>query len=451
MKSIERFGAIDRAFLSGEFYFQSLLRQANLRGLLSDDELRRIQLECIELLARQTHRYNGGFSSSIRVEQAQSILESCFYTIGLWLKSLPSADAAVAAVQETAVAELYARGRRLLGKKIKAARLLYMMVLKNKLNTDNHTYNATLAEGIEGFFKIYDADFCAQDIRITADYPLCNPVTGLAGIEFIEKYLTALYYENAFCKRFGANEIHRLLLGFDENYRELVFNIFEQVLSCAIGRRLASQSAAGLDVSQSARARLARFFSGKTEDEILLSLQKAAAALCEELGHKSASAIRYVERSLPQLAARISAAVGIGKPESVFLSAKQPRTGPRLVFSFGEKMGDEAYRALIRELVSCRLWEDKRTLIKRSVHSLADLEEVAIDAELTAPEITQVLRELDIVEIAALFRRHLKDSEFEDLGNDSVGIFRDALGAFVARLPQKERELVRRTADAMED
>ena len=252
--------AIDRSLLSGEFYFQSLMRQANLRNMISDDEMQRVQLECIDLLARQSHRYNGGFSSSIRIEQAQSILESCFFTIGLWLKSLPSTDAAVAAIKETAVAELYTRGRRLVGKKVKAARLLYLIVLKNRIKSDNYTYNATVVEGIEGFFKLYDADFLATDIRITADYPLSNPVTGLVGIEFIEKYLTALYLENAFCARFNEDEIRFLLLGYDENYRDLVFNIFDQVLAAAIGRKLVSQSAISLDISEHTRARLARLF-----------------------------------------------------------------------------------------------------------------------------------------------------------------------------------------------
>ena len=38
-------------------------------------------------------------------------------------------------------------------------------------------------------------------MKITADYPLYNNLIGkLEGIEFIEKYLESLYYENEFCK-----------------------------------------------------------------------------------------------------------------------------------------------------------------------------------------------------------------------------------------------------------
>lgn len=38
-------------------------------------------------------------------------------------------------------------------------------------------------------------------MKITADYPLYNNLIGkLEGIEFIEKYLESLYYENEFYK-----------------------------------------------------------------------------------------------------------------------------------------------------------------------------------------------------------------------------------------------------------
>lgn len=452
MANIERFGVIDQALLSGEFYFQSLMRQASIQGMITDADEQRAQLGCIELLARQIQSYNGGFSSSIRVEQAQCIMDSSLYTIGLWLKSLPSTDAAVAAVKEMAVGELYAQGRRLLGKKIKSARLLYLMVLKNKLKTDNYTYNATVAEGIEGFFKLYNADYCAKDIRITADYPLSIPVTGLVGIEFIEKYLTALYYENDFCLRFSADAIHFLLCGYEQNYRDLIFNIFDQVLAAAIGCKLLSESAYSLDITERMRGQLARLCIGKAEDEILLSLQSVTSALCEDIGLKSASSIRYVERCLPELAARISTAIRIGALEGVFPSPKHPQNKPKLIFSFGKKMEDEAYRTLVKELASCRFLEDKLKLIKRDIHSLADLEEAVLDAELTQTEIMAVFRELGLVEIAALFHRHLKRTGFENLEeNDSAQLFRGALRAFIEQLPQKEQELIHKAADTMED
>ncbi|MPN41087.1 hypothetical protein SDC9_188628 [bioreactor metagenome] len=162
--------------------------------------------------------------------------------------------------------------------------------------------------------------------------------------------------------------------------------------------------------------------------------------------------IHYVERSLVQLAARISIAMRMEKLEAVFPCSKQPQNKPRLIFSFGIKMEDEEYRALVDELLSCRFWEDKLKLIKRRVHSLADLEEIVIDAELTETESMAMLQELGPVEIAALYRRHLKGTEFEDLEqNDATRLFRDTLRALIAQQPQIERDRIRRAAEAMED
>ena len=103
------------------------------------------------------------------------------------------------------------------------------LVTKSLVETDNYTYNATIVDAVTGFFKIYNADFEAHEIHITADYPLCNPIKNLVGIEFIEKYLESVHYENLFSNYFHSEKITDLLNGYDRNYQELIFNIYEQI------------------------------------------------------------------------------------------------------------------------------------------------------------------------------------------------------------------------------
>lgn len=94
MGNIEKQCIINSNKLSSEFYFNSILQEAYICGLLNDSDLENIQLQCINLLAYKSDRYNMGESSSIRVETAESIMKSNLYSIGLYLKSLSDPDQA---------------------------------------------------------------------------------------------------------------------------------------------------------------------------------------------------------------------------------------------------------------------------------------------------------------------------------------------------------------------
>jgi hypothetical protein len=250
--NLERISAVKSEKLSAELYFQSLLEEAYSLCLLSDGDIERIQYECLELLANKTERYNGMDSSSIRVEVAQNIMTSNLFTIGLWLKTYPCPDDAVTALKETNISELYQKGRERIDTMVKTAKTIHAKILQNVVDTKNYFYNATVIDAIKGFFKLYYPDFGAQEIHITADYPVFNPMGKLVGIEFIQRYLQAIYYENAFCLNFMPEDIHHLLCGYDEGYQELLFNIYEPILAAAIGCVLAGENVHRLDMSENA-------------------------------------------------------------------------------------------------------------------------------------------------------------------------------------------------------
>ena len=60
--------------LNSRYYFQSLMERAHLCGLLSDQELSKIQTELLIILAEQTDKWSQGKSSSIPMEKAQELL-----------------------------------------------------------------------------------------------------------------------------------------------------------------------------------------------------------------------------------------------------------------------------------------------------------------------------------------------------------------------------------------
>lgn len=446
MADIEKIRRIKRETLSSEYYFKSLLEQAYMSGMLSEAQLEKIQLDCLSLLAKQTERYNSGGSSSILVEGAQSLLTSIMFTIGVRLKTYPNPDEAVAAIQKDGVYALYQAGREGIDRLIKSTKILHSSIIANLLQTENVFYRSTIVDGIKGFFKLYYPEFAAQEIHITADYPVHHLMERLVGIEFIQKYLECIYYENLFCAQFSAENVHHLLCGYDEDYEELLVNIYEPVLSAAIGCILSGRDVHKLEMAASSIKILSDLFRGKRRTEIVEILREAVSQL-SGLMELTEPLKRYLRGSLPQIAAVIENAVLLQTLDRVFILPKYPENNRKLIFSFGEKMDDEKYRKVLEEIRQCRYLTDKKALIKGEIHSLADLEDILLDAELHEEEILSIIRELNPAEIAALVKKHPMSSALDQYElRESQIVLGECLQKFLAELPAKGRDLIKQAA-----
>ena len=303
--SLEKSSIIEKENLSSELYFQSLVEQGYSKGLFTDSDIERLQYDCLAFLAYKVERFNGGDSSSIRVEKAQDIMASNMFTIGLWLKAYPNPDDAITAIQNEQIAELYQKGRKRIDTMIMASKAVHSQMIGRLADTKNVFYRATIVDGIKGFFKLYYPDFGAHEIHITADYPIYNTIPKLAGIEFIHAYLSALYYENRFCYYFTPGDIHHLLCGYEEDYQELLINIYEPILIAAIGCVIAGSDAHTLDISGGGAEYLNRIFTGKAKAEILTVLQNAALEL-KRIFRFSHELELYIYKSLPSIAVNLS-------------------------------------------------------------------------------------------------------------------------------------------------
>jgi len=407
MTNIEKRHNINTNNLSGEAYFTSILQESYVCGLLNDSDIENIQLQCIKFLAYKSERYNSGDSSSIRIETAESIMKSNLYTIGLYLKSMPDADCAVSELKTAIIQEMYQKGRKLINTKLNTTKHMYKLAERNKLITLNYTYNATLNDnGIGTFFKSYNPDYEAHESPASIDYQLCIPVTDLAGIEFIQKYLENLFLENEFCKNFAAEDIHHLLCGYDAGYSDLLINIFELLYTSAIGCLLANRSAVKLDISVGEIKHLHNELSKDDDYSLALKIRKASEKLLEDLSVSSLSLRRYIEKCLPKITSNIIYGVRSSNLSKTFISPSNSDLKSKIEFLPGMKMDDEDYRKLIKELLICRYSSDKLELIKEKIKSFGDLEDVLFDAHLCEDEFTSIFDILGDVEIAALVKRH---------------------------------------------
>lgn len=410
--SLDKIRLIDIAELKGDAYFESLLEQAGRRGLLSPKDIERLQYECLDLLAYKIERYNSGDSSSIRVEKAQGIMASILFTVGLWLKTYASPEEAAAALQKESVKKLYQKGRKQIDNMLGDAKTIYEDLLQHLVNIDNEFYRGTIEGGLAGFFKLYCPDYLAQEIHITADYPLFNPVPKLEGIEFIKYYIEAVYYENQFCNYFSADDIHRLLSGYSINYKGLLINVYGMVLTAAIGCVICNADYSRLDISKERAQFLYRTFESLPANQILSTISAAADELSRSFCF-SKGLDDYIKNSIPIIAKDIELGVREHILSRVFFSAGVHENNLGITFSFGEKMDDERYRRVIDEIMQCRCLRDKLLVIKENIRSLADLEDVLLDAELTQEEIQAILLELSPVEVAVLIKKYrvMSDSQ----------------------------------------
>ena len=379
-------------------YFVSLVAEGRQMGLVSEAQAERIGMETMALLARHTLRYTHGASSSVRVETAQRLLSSASYCIGHGLKALGSAEAALDAVCNTAVAALYTRGRARVDVSVAEARVLLRCVQENMLKTANLAYNDTLRHGLSVFFSAYDSEYGAHETPGSIDYPVCRmPV--LDGVEYMLAYLKRTDMENRFCSAAGFSDA--LLRGHHKDGRQLLVNLFELSLSSAVGAVLCGKAPADALTAEDV-SYLAQRLGEVPETRLDGVLRLACGQACVRLGMDEQTGA-HAAAVMNDMLAHIQSALRSGHTELVFIVPEEVRERARFVD--GAKMNDEAFRKLTEELRECRQLSNKIAMIRERVHSLADLIDLLGAECLYGNEFDAVFETLDDVSLRMLKAR----------------------------------------------
>lgn len=299
MNELENVSKIKRENLDEKSYLKTLIEEAYKSQMINDEAIKNMQIQIFELLDERVYKYNGTESSSIRKEIMEQINTSNYYTISLYLKIFKNPDDAVNMLKTKGLKEAYYNGRKRINRLLNIIKVMYIKVKQNKLKTKNTTYNNTIFGGIQGFLKIYDPDFNAQDMKITADYPLYNNLIGkLEGVEFINEYVNSLYIENQFCNLFPSENIEHMLNGYSPEYEDLVINIFEIVLLEAIACKLVGRDVKDLELNECEFKRICEMFNGKSKVEIQTHIAKAYKEMQEELFPQNKELQKYIEKNL---------------------------------------------------------------------------------------------------------------------------------------------------------
>lgn len=433
--------------LNSRYYFQSLIEQAHLCGLLSDQELSKIQTELLIILAEQTDKWSQGKSSSIPMEKAQELLTSAAFVIGVQLKSYQAPENAVEALKAEPLKSLFEKGLKLVQRKIAISRHRQKRIIAHLLNTPNVYYRATIADGINGFFRLYRPQFSAQEIHITADYPTYLGRPNFDGIEFIERYLRCIEAENEFCMHFAPQDIHHLLCGLTQDYRSIPMNLFEPVFLSALGLSILHRNPEQLDLSKEDIVSLYRFFSGKSKQEIQLILENAFCDLDKKMELPEISK-RYICLCIPKFAETIQKSVVLKTMDKVFLAPAYPERETKITISYGERMDDTKYQKLVDRVLQANNSKDRVNLILQEVHSLADLLDILSDAELYKEDFELLTNLLPAPVFAALLNQYPNDDFLE---RESEKLLYDALQSRKQHISPKEMRQIKKVTAALKN
>ena len=246
-------------------YFSSLLEVSYTSGIIGERVFENIRNELIAVLADKCRKYTSNEISSVRTEIADELMKSIMVTIGVHLKSFEDNEKAINELINTGIGNCLKCGEKRLKQMVKSSRLFYEQLKNSAVNIDNEIYNSTLFGGLEGFFKLYDTEFFAHEINITADYRTMIYHIGYHGIEFIRRYMEYIYIENKICKRFDERKIKRSLayyaVDYESTVRDMELNICSVVLANATACYIAGEDIFSLNVSENRKKKVSEYFS----------------------------------------------------------------------------------------------------------------------------------------------------------------------------------------------
>lgn len=273
--------------------------------------------ELMMILVDKYKKYTVNDHSSITVQKAQQLMNSILYCINGYLKSLDKG--LISASEHYNAFVLYERGLEFEKTNLSNAQKLLINMKNNILKIDNIYYQDTLLRGIDLFFRNYDILYAAHETPGSIDYPLALPIYDLEGVEYILEYLKRLYIENNFCACFTSDNIEYLLRKFNDDYKDIPFNIFEVVVRNAIGLEILGIDIMQLSINTYERACLYKILKPLS---IELIQEKMILAINEILKFNKIEDNKqkeYIKKVVIELSYEIKHALSIKKLENTFI------------------------------------------------------------------------------------------------------------------------------------
>ena len=275
-----------------------------LATLLPEASISPADVEALYLLLdERIRRYTMGDSTSVPVDTARRLLESILYCLDL-NRRFPAQD-----VPQDAPLHVRWRAGVDQAKRIAArAKLLLKQTQRTPPPLVNTAYCDTL-EALPAFFAGYDAEFFAQEIPCSFDYPLCQPVLeSLLGAEYILEYLRKILAENTLLRAFSQDALRALYVRYYVDYADLLVNLClpaaEMATLCAFAHRPVRE----LSISGAEMAEISAALTRAGEEDARASFRSAADCALAELNLHGEYSLALMRQTADDLWVRIRAA-----------------------------------------------------------------------------------------------------------------------------------------------
>ncbi len=431
-------------------YFHYLIEEGFRLSYLNSGDLEGIQYQLVKLLTDRFTLYTGGQSSSVPVDKGQNIQQSVFYTIGYYLKSLHDPFLCFDVLKKDTLSTLYSSGKDLLKDDLIRTKELLHSIQSSRFKTDVLAYNDTIGEGLSLFFTLYDIDFGAHESPGSIDYPLSNDKMNLTGIDYMDGYLKKLQLENEFCNLFPQDELQFLMRGYDPQYKELLFNIFDLILNNAIGCVLLGREELHLDITDYDRNYLQKEFAALTREETDKLVEDALFRLCGMLSIMNPKLIKYLAFSAVKLKVRLNNALKYESLHHLFLSMGYETEGT-IHFNDKQMLDNDTFRQFADEIRECQLISDKLVLFKRAPLSFTDLIDLLEGDCFFDNEFFDVFQTLEELQIALLVKKLPADPvDASFLDDDSEKEWHRCFKTFLNRIEPERKAAIFQLAKQIE-
>ncbi len=255
------------------------------------------------LLEERIRRYTMGDSSSVPVDTARRLLESILYCLDIQRRADKNALPDSAPMKTRWQAGVDAAKRT-----AKRAKLLLLQAQRTPPPLSNTAYCDTLT-ALPAFFAGYDADFFAQEIPCSFDYPLCQPVSdALFGAEYIQDFLRRMLAENTFLRAFSADALLSLYEKYYIDYADLLVNLYLPAAEMATLCALAGAPVRALSLTPEQLASINQKLLSINDAEARQKMEDAADSALFELGLTSDFLCAYTKQAARDLLVRLRAA-----------------------------------------------------------------------------------------------------------------------------------------------
>lgn len=428
--------------LSKEHYFQSLLQVLHSNDILNNKELENIQVQILDILRETANYYTKAESYSVRVEVAEQIMLSIYYTIGSVLKGKTSIKEKITLIKENAMKYLFSEGEKVLKIKIEESKELLKNVQKSKLKTSNYAYIDTIDYGIPLFFIEYDSRFAAHETQGSIDYPLAIDEMELVGIEYINEYLKKIDFENQFCSHFDSYEIENLLKSFDKNSDHILINIFELVLTNYLGCMLLGKGGITLDITDIERRYLKNKLGKLKEEKFNEVISRIVEDIFKEFTINDINFINYINKTIYKIMPNIKKNIEINKLENTFITFKNANEN-LIRYEDGESLENSRFKDITEEIRDCDKVENKIQIIREEIHSLRDLVDVLGSDCIFDYEFIEIFKALDDFEISLLLKNIPSDSVMDaDYGTESEKEWHEKLKEYLDMINEEKKSKI---------